>query len=104
MKRYINLLINALFAVILFCACNPQPAAPKLLEQAEQWMEENPDSAMRLIDSIFYPEKSLSHKQYMRYWITRVQVRRKLHKPIADDTLIFAARDYFSNQKSHKHL
>ena len=47
-------------------ACNPQPKAPKLLAEAERLIESNPDSAMRLIDSLFYPEKNLNREHYMR--------------------------------------
>ena len=102
MKHLVKHILRAIVAAVLLCACNPQPQAPKLLKQAQALIDEQPDSAMRLIDSIFYPEKSLGERERMQYWITRVQVRRKLHKPIADDTLIFAARDYFSNQKNTK--
>jgi DNA-binding HTH domain-containing proteins len=82
--------------VSLLGACNPQPEAPKLLAEAERLIESNPDSAMRLIDSLFYPERSLSRDRYMRYLVTRVQARYKNHRDIAEDTLVFDARDYFN--------
>jgi tetratricopeptide (TPR) repeat protein len=75
---------------------NPQPEASKLLEQAERLIENSPDSAMRLVDSLFYPEKSLSRKHYMRFLVTQVQAKYKTCRPIHEDTLIFRARDYFS--------
>lgn len=78
-------------------ACNnPQPEANKLLTQAEQLMDDHPDSAMLLIDSIFYPEKSFNKKDYMRYWVARVQARYKNYVPVTEDTFIFEARDYFT--------
>jgi tetratricopeptide (TPR) repeat protein len=58
-------------------------------------MEDRPDSAMRLVDSIFYPEKSLRKPQYMQYLVTRVRARYKNYRPVAEDTLVFKATDYF---------
>jgi hypothetical protein len=50
----------------IFGACNPnpQPGADGLLEHAERLVNTHPDSAMQLIDSIFYLEKSLSREYY----------------------------------------
>ena len=79
-------------------ACNPQPEASSLLEEAEHLVEKHPDSAMLLIDSIFYPEKSLNHEYYMRFLVTQVQAKYKTYRPIHEDTLIFRARDYFSGR------
>ncbi len=82
----------------VFVACNPQSEAPRLLAEAEGLVESNPDSAMSLIDFLFYPEKSLSHEQYMRFLVTQVQAKYKTRRPIHEDTLIFRARDYFSGR------
>lgn len=89
--------VSLLFLItgLLVSCLNPQPQAPQLLADAQRLMEDRPDSAMLLIDSIFYPEKSLGKPQYMQYLVTRVQARYKNYRPVAEDTLIFAARDYF---------
>jgi tetratricopeptide (TPR) repeat protein len=78
--------------------CKPQPEAPQLLADAQRFMENNPDSAMLLIDSLFYPEKSLRHEDYMRYLVLHVQARYKTNRPVADDTLVFRARDHYSDR------
>lgn len=95
-----NLLSLTFWIVLISCiaalsGCNPQPEAPALLTEAETLMETNPDSAMLLIDSIFYPEASLSRKQYMHYLLARVQARYKNYRDISSDTLIVDARNYF---------
>ena len=77
-------------------ACKPQPEAPRLLAEAQRLVESNPDSAMLLIDSLFYPEKSLRRALYMHFLVTQVQAKYKTRRPIREDTLIFRARDYFS--------
>ncbi|MEA4916260.1 tetratricopeptide repeat protein [Proteiniphilum sp.] len=83
-----------IITAMLSCG-NPQPYATKLLAQAEQLIDEHPDSALLLIDSIFYPEKSLSKEEYMRYSVARVRTRYKNYLPIYEDTLIFTAKEYF---------
>ena len=85
----------------ILSACNPQPEASGLLEEAGQLVERHPDSAMLLIDSIFYPEKSLNHEYYMRFLVTQVQAKYKTYRPIHEDTLIFRARDYFSARNKY---
>lgn len=91
-------LICTVIAVFLLVACNPQNQAPTLLREAQSLVEDRPDSALKLIDSIFYPEKSLKKKEYMEYIVTRVQARRKTQIPVKDDTLIFKAIEYFSQK------
>jgi hypothetical protein len=56
-----NLPLSVAFAaVFLLFACNPQREAPVLLKQAQSLVESHPDSTLRLLDVIFYPEKALS--------------------------------------------
>ena len=101
MQHYKNILLFVL-SLFLLVACNPQPEAPELLEQAQLLMEDHPDSALLLIDSIFYPEKSLSKHDYMYYQVAKVQAKYKTYRPVKDDTLIFEARRYF--EKHNKDL
>ena len=95
MQHYKNILLFVL-SLFLLVACNLQPEAPELLEQAQLLMEDHPDSALLLIDSIFYPEKSLSKHDYMYYQVAKVQAKYKTYRPVKDDTLIFEARRYFA--------
>ena len=88
----------AFISIVLISCDKPQPEAVRLLTAAEQLADNHPDSALKLIDSIFYPEKSFRERDYMRYWVTRVQVRYKNYLPIHEDTLIFRARDYFTEK------
>ena len=95
MQHYKNILLIVL-SLFLLVACNPQPKAPELLQQAQLLMEDNPDSALLLIDSIFYPEKSLNKQDYMYYQVAKVQAKYKTYRPVKEDTLIFEARRYFA--------
>jgi len=88
-----------LIAVLSSCG-KPQPQASQLLARAEQLIEDYPDSALMLIDSIFYPEKSFNKKDYMYYCLVRVQARHKNYLPISEDTLIFEAKKYFTKKNN----
>lgn len=97
-----TLYIQSLLLITVMASCgNPQPHATVLLVQAEQLMDDHPDSAMVLIDSISNPEKIFNKENYMRYWLARVQARHKNHLPVNEDTLIFAAKDYFTTRNKN---
>lgn len=96
-----SILVVGFFYLI---SCNPQPEATVLLKRAESIVEKNPDSAMLLIDSIYYPEKSLKRDAYMRFLVTQVRAKYKTYHPINEDTLIFKARDFFSKNDKDFHM
>ncbi len=98
MVRIIIHIVVITIGVFFLGGCKPQPEAPQLLADAQRFMENNPDSAMLLIDSLFYPEKGLRHEDYMRYLVLHVQARYKTNRPVADDTLVFRARDHYSDR------
>ena len=99
MKAF-KLLVTLHLALLVMIACNPQPEADSLLTRAREVIENHPDSAMHLIDSIFYPERSLNRGQYMEFLVTQVQAKYKTHRPVAEDTLVFEARDYFERKNN----
>ena len=98
--RNCSLHLLLLLITLSLVACNPHREASDLLQQAQNLVDTQPDKALLLIDSIFYPERSLSKREYMSYLVTRVQARRWNSLPIDTDTFIFAARDYFTR---HNH-
>lgn len=75
-----------------------------MLQKAEQLIDEYPDSALIIIDSIFYPEKSLNNEKYMRYLVRHVQAKKKTDNQISEDTLIFRARDFFTRKDKDPHI
>ena len=89
-----------LLVTLSLLACNPQREASDLLRQAQNLVDTQPEKALQLIDSIFYPERSLSRREYMSYLVTRVQTRHRNFLPIDQDTLIFIARDYFARRNN----
>ncbi|WP_298654057.1 hypothetical protein [uncultured Proteiniphilum sp.] len=97
-----NYLAGAILIIVVMTGCNSrQSGFSALLEDAERLMESRPDSALILIDFLFYPEERLSREQCMRYIVTRAQARHENHRALTSDTLIFeAARYFFRNDKS----
>lgn len=98
MKTTRHLPVLLALVAVLFSCDKPQPEALSLLEQAEQMIEVDLDSALVLIDSIYYPEKSFSTEDYMRYVVRRVQIRYKNYLPVSEDTLVFDAKKYFTTK------
>lgn len=91
--RYI-ILVFALTGILL--GCTPQPEAARLLERANQLLDkEQADSALKLIDSIYYPEKSFNKEQYMQYLVSRVRARYKTMHDITADSSVFTAWNYY---------
>lgn len=79
-----------------FLGCTPQPEATEWLVRADHLLDrDQADSALKLVDSIFYPEKSFNREQYMQYLVTRVRARYKTMHNIKSDSSVFVAWDYY---------
>ncbi len=75
----------------------------QILENVEKAINQYPDSALALLNSIVYPE-DLSKKQYNRYKLLEVQAKDKTYKNISKDTFIYKVRDYYAKSKDIKKL
>lgn len=99
--KYLKYIVFSFILIGIFVSCNPQPEAEELLEHAKKFAENDiSDSALLLIDSIFYPEKSFDKEEYMQYLVTRTQVRYKAYKDIKGDTAVFKAWKYYKEKKT----
>ena len=95
LMRIVKYLLSFFLLEALF-GCTPQPEANELLVRADSLLDtEQADSALNLIDSIFYPEKSFNKEQYMQYLVTRVRARYKTMHSIASDSAVFTAWNYY---------
>jgi len=74
-----------------------------IFDKIENMVEQYPDSALMLLDSIRNPYE-LNKAQYSKYILLLVQAKDKDYKDIAGDTLIFRAKDYFQEKNDLKHL
>jgi tetratricopeptide (TPR) repeat protein len=92
------------FPVLAACfalSCSLRTGKAKdILNEAENIIEQQPDSAFRLLNTIFFPE-NLSKKQYNRHMLLMVQAKDKSFRDITADTLISAVRDYYAKKKDN---
>ncbi len=85
--------------LLLSISCNRQhQTVDRILDDAETLVEQHPDSAFALLDSLPYaliPGKS----QYYRYLLLQIQAKDKSYRDIASDTLIFGVKEYYFENK-----
>jgi len=91
--------IGALALLLLFFSCDRKNrAAEKIFIQAEHLMEQSPDSALKLLESIEFPE-DLNPKNYANYLLLYIESKDKSDISIAGDTLIHIPVSYFLQKK-----
>lgn len=87
-----------LLCSVVLLSCKENNSSATLLVQAQKVADNNPSEALSLLDSINVEE--LNKDDYMQYIVTRVQAKFKNSQSIANDTLIFEARDYFDTKEN----
>lgn len=93
------------FLIICFLgACNFITDRNKnILERCEILLEVYPDSALVLLDSIYFPEE-LKDKQLYHYILLKIQAKDKSYQNIKEDTLIFTTKKYYSKNKDVENM
>lgn len=84
-------LISALFTLLLLTGCAIDPATATL-DRAETLMEEHPDSALAMLDTLQPPT---SAEENARYALLYSQALDKNYIDIADDSLILIAVNHY---------
>ena len=102
-KRIFLYYSSAIFLVLGVISCKKTDNADKILTAAEQLVEQYPDSALILLDSIPNPYV-LDGKEQNRYWLLQIQAKDKLYKCIASDTAIFNVRDYYEKKNDIENI
>jgi tetratricopeptide (TPR) repeat protein len=90
--------IKILFPVLLFAGVSCTDTE-KVLTNVESIVEQQPDSAFHLLNSILFPE-NLSERMYHKHTLLLLKAKDKSDRDITDDTLIFAAKNYFVRKKN----
>lgn len=75
-----------------------------LLDKTERYIGTRSDSAMVLIDSLFYFEGKSRREEGMRYLVLRAQTLHENHFSLTADTLVFLAADYYSQHDNNRRL
>jgi tetratricopeptide (TPR) repeat protein len=100
MKTIVKYLIAFCLFHICF-SCSKQPVDVEiLLENAKSKMEQQPDSALQLLNTVLFPE-DLSKSRFNKYNLLLIQAKDKSYKDITSDTLIFAVKDYYVQKKDY---
>ncbi len=100
MKR-ITLFFLSIIA-LAFGSCLQNNSTQTKLMQAEQLMNERPDSSLYILNTITNPAE-LNEANYAYFLLLHTQAKDKNNLNIAGDTLIQFAVDYFSRQKDISH-
>jgi tetratricopeptide (TPR) repeat protein len=89
-------------SLLLNISCTTQhQAVDRILNEAEILVEQHPDSALELLDSILcVPD--LGKSQYYHYHLLLVQAKDKSYQDITSDTVIFKVKEYYSKKKNQK--
>lgn len=96
MSKGLKLILNLL---LLFClvACGRSTNVSPLLEEAEEYMNERPDSALYLLDSVIQPEV-LSSGDKVLWGLLITQAWDKKHITHTSDSLINIAVHYYDKK------
>ncbi len=96
--KLIQIIVVAIFtyiAAISYSCSDKADQTRRLLKQAESVMQNYPDSALKVLDEILYPE-ILNESLYYKYILLMVQAKDKNYKDISGDTIIGRAAEYFT--------
>ena len=96
-------IIHLAFGCILLwsISCNrPSQPVDQILSKAETLVEQHPDSALALLDSISYAQ-NLRKARYDRYLLLKVQAKDKSYRDITSDTLLFQVKDHYLTRKEY---
>ena len=91
------------FSILGVFSCKKANNTAGILTAAEQILEQYPDSALILLDSISKTYK-LNNKEQNRFWLLQIQAKDKSYKNLASDTIIFSVRNYYKKKKDVENI
>lgn len=99
MRRLLHIIpILALCALIFACSHDKQ--ADKVIDNALAVMEEDPDSALSLLNNIKGMKKEWPKSQRMRYELVYAQAQNKAFIPFTTDSVVLNVVNYYDNHGS----
>ena len=95
----LNILVISKLALLLtICSCSEQKEVNDILLKVENIVEQQPDSALQLLNTVLFPE-NLNKAMYNKYYLLLLQAKDKSYKDITSDTVIFAVKNYYIRKK-----
>ena len=101
--KTIGFFYNCLLIFILtisYSSCSRQQGEKDILSQAESIVEQQPDSALRMLQSVLFPE-NFDKSRLNKYYLLLLQAKDKDDKDISSDTVIFAVKDYYLQKEDY---
>lgn len=95
-KGIIGLIYLSILLLGISCFNQAERVKP-ILQEAKTLMEQNPDSALVVLNEISDPQK-LKKALYYEFYLLQIQAKDKSYKDITPDTLIFTIRDYYHSK------
>ena len=87
-------------SLITAYSCSRQKGANAIIVQAESIVEQQPDSALRLLNTVLFPE-DLSKSLFNKYNLLLLEAKDKSYNDITSDTVIFAVKAYYAGKKDY---
>jgi tetratricopeptide (TPR) repeat protein len=98
----ISLCVYAVWGLLLCLSCKHSSTQTDLiLQRVEDVVEQFPDSALMLLDSIRNPYE-LNDSRHATYLLLTVRAKDKAYQDIESDTVIFQVRDYFKKKNDRR--
>lgn len=91
----------AVSGVLFISSCHSSQHKKKLLSKAQDIVEENPQKALMMLDSIKEPQR-MDEDSYMQYIVAMVQAKYKCYKDISKDSLILGTGNYFEKNQNYR--
>jgi len=85
---------------ISFSSCSIQQGEKDILSQAERIVEQQPDSALRILQLVLFPE-NFDKSRFNKYNLLLLEAKDKCLKDISSDTIIFTVKDYYLQKKDY---
>lgn len=95
----VNICYFIFFAFLLLSCNNNSRKDIQLLDTVEKIVNNYPDSALVLLDSISYLNE-FNKEQYNRYFLLQIQAKDKAYKDISSDSIILQIKDYYIKQNN----
>jgi len=86
--------------LLLFYACSQRKGVKDIIAEAASIVEQQPDSALLLLNSILFPE-NLNKNLFNKYHLLLLQAKDKCDNDIASDTIIFSVKAYYVQKKDY---
>ena len=102
----LNALYNCLLIFVFqfgFYSCTGQKGVNDVFTQVESIIEQQPDSALELLNTVLFPE-DLDKSGFNKYYLLLLQAKDKSYKDITSDTIIFAVKDYYLQRKDYQNV